>query len=131
MEDTIPIFGSFFLPHLTYLILDKQPSIEPRQRIKNPIVFYLLFLGLIGMITYLLNMRRHCEVRYYRRTIKKTLLYLTLTLLLFMMITYVGRPTAYWLDLRPNQWELNVTGFILMLCSIFSFYVIKILTSNC
>ncbi len=131
MEDFIPAISALFIPTITYnFILARKPP-KVTDRIILPIFFYTIFFCVIGLLTYSINMKRHCDKYRFYRTVKKTSMYVILIIFSFGIINYIQWPLMYWLDLFPDQWELIVTGLFLMICSQISYYMVKILTSNC
>jgi len=131
MEDFIPAISALLLPTFTYQIILKRDPPKVMHRILIPIFFYILAFILVGLLTYSINMKRHCDKYRLDRVIRKMLFYVILIIFTFGITNYLEWPLMYWLNLFPEKWELLVTGIFLMACSQFSYYMVKILTSNC
>ena len=131
MEQFIPIIGSLILPMISQNIFIIKDPPEIIDKLLLPLLIYSLAFILIGMITYYINMKRQCNQIIYTRILKKTLSYVSLVIILFGIINYFRWPTISWIQSNPTNSELFVTGIILMICSMISYYIIRILTSNC
>jgi glucan phosphoethanolaminetransferase (alkaline phosphatase superfamily) len=122
MEDIVPAITGFVLPLFIFQI---NPQIQS-DRIQ-PLIYYLIILFFILIIVYQINMKRHCQTIYYQRILKKTLTAIALCFLIFISINFFRSPIIHSLD----RYELLVTGLYLMFCSQISYYITKILISNC
>ena len=131
MEQFIPIIGSLILPLIAQNIFIVTQTSQIINRLLQPLLIYTIVLILIGIITYYINMKRQCNQIIYTRILKKTVSYVFATIILFGIINYFRWPTISMIQLSPTNYELSVTGIILMICSMISYYIIRILTSNC
>lgn len=131
MENFFPIIGSLISPTITYkyVLLRNPPKVD--ERILLPLFIYILFLLAIGLVTFAINMKRLCPSFNFRRMIEKVIIYVFITMILFLIINYYRWPIIYWLNLFQTMEELTIVGIFLAICSQFSYYLTKLIHSNC
>lgn len=131
MEDLIPAIGSFLLPTIVYKYMLLRDPPKVMDRIITPMILYAIILYFIGVITYSIDMKRHCQKFRTERVFKKSLLFVIMVTFIFGFINYIEWPLMYWLNLFASNNELLIVGFFLMICVQLSYYMVKIITSNC
>ena len=129
MEDTIPALGALILPTITYKYIMKNDLPNVFDRL--PIFLYVIVLFSLGSIAYSINMKRHCQKIYTKRILFKTLLYITMTMIIFGGLNYVMWSVMFQFNVDQLSSQLFINGIFLMICSQSSYYMTKIMTSNC
>ena len=131
MEQFLPTFSLFIFPFVAnqYVKLKNPPKLV--DHIVLPVIFYIVFLLIIGLVTFSISVKRVCPYYDFRRVIDKTIIYVGIGFILFAFANYWQWPQISWLELFPKMNELTLLGVFLAISSQIAYYLTRLLHSNC